>query len=181
MQKQRLFIGLPASSSLQKRLRRERKNWEHLPLFLIPEENLHVTLLFLGMMDEECIDEISLSIEEALEGVSSFEIEFTHINLAPSQEKPSMVWLSGEVSEELRDLREKLKQSLEYIFSPSKSFRPHINLARLRRKEFHALSQEPVFEKSFSLIESVETVILYESVTEGGKRRYEPIREFSLN
>ncbi|MEP7162778.1 MAG: RNA 2',3'-cyclic phosphodiesterase [Candidatus Moraniibacteriota bacterium] len=177
----RLFLGIPLTAPLVKRLRREQGAWVKYPLIMIPGTNLHVTVLFLGFLPEERLLEIEELIQEAVEGIPAFELTFSRIILAPEGKRPNMVWLSGEASPELKLLRERLEQALDYRVPEHKNFHPHINLARIRRKRWEALPEIPPVEKELSLVEPVEQITLYESFSENGKRRYEPLIEFPLN
>ena len=82
----RLFIAAPISRELKNRIK-EIEQRTHLSIPWIPLENLHLTLLFLGDVEEE---RISL-IQDAMRSIqfSAFEAMATHVDYAPNQNMPN--------------------------------------------------------------------------------------------
>lgn len=180
MQTKRLFVGLSLSSLLTKRLGRETEAFRDWPIIPTRKENLHVTMLFLGFVAEENLDEIIPCIEEAVKGVGSFELRFNRIGYFPDDEHPTMVFLYGEDDPMILKLRQNLDRELGYLVPEKKSFRPHITLGKLRRGKFEALAEKPNFDKAVNLVEPVSFVTLFESTSVNGKRTYLPLAEFPL-
>ncbi len=176
----RLFIGIPLSPRLQKRLEAEILHFEYLPIIPTRKENFHVTLIFLGFVNEEEIPRITSVLEETVAEIEPFELDFTAIQLAPNDDHPSMFWLTGETSPALTELRNAVVSSLDYLTPASKAFRPHVTLAKVRRGKFEALTSKPECVKPLHLSESVDTITLFESTTDAGKRAYLPLAEFPL-
>jgi RNA 2',3'-cyclic 3'-phosphodiesterase len=179
MHTKRLFVGIPLSGTLVKRLVRECDRFRDLPLIFTSPGNLHVTLLFLGFVDESIVGEIAQALETAAERVEPFDIQFSSLVLAPA-EHPSMVWLAGETSEDLVRLRNAVVTGLSYRAPDAKQFRPHVTLAKIRRRRFAALANPPVLEKPLRLIEPVAMITLFESTVVNGRRTYVPLEEFPL-
>ena len=175
----RLFVGIPLSARLQKRLGSETSRFEHLPIIPTRIGNFHVTLIFLGFVKEEEIPRIMAALEDTVLDIAPFEINFTEIKAEPA-DHPSLVWLTGDPSSELVTLRNAVASTLDYLTPESKSFRPHVTLAKVRRGQYEALETKPDFAKPLHIIEPVETIALYESTTDNGKRAYLPLGEFSL-
>lgn len=180
MQTKRLFIGIPLSSTLTKRLEREMSVFEGWPIIPTRRQNLHVTVLFLGFVMEENLAEILPALEEAVKGVGMFELSFNHIGYFPENEHPTAIFLYGDEDATLLKLRQNLDQSLGYLVPEKKSFRPHVTLGKIRRGKFEALAEKPNFGKQVNLVEPVSLVTLFESTTENGKRVYLPLAEFPL-
>lgn len=176
----RLFVGLSLSSSFTKRLGRETEAFRDWPIIPTRKENLHVTVLFLGFVAEENIDEILPALEEAVKGVSSFELRFHSIGYFPDNEHPTMVLLNGDDEPMLLRLRQNLDRELGYLVPEKKSFRPHITLGKLRRGKFEALPEKPSFDKKVNFVEPISFITLYESTAVNGKRMYLPLAEFPL-
>ncbi len=175
----RLFVGIPLSARLQKRLELEGAAWKHLPVILTRPGNFHITLMFLGFVKEEEIPRIIEALEGATIDIEPFEIRLSEITADPANH-PTTVWLSGETSTELVALRNAVAASLDYLTPESKSFRPHVTLAKIRRGQFETLETKPDFAKSLHIIEPVETIALFESTLENGKRVYLPLADFPL-
>lgn len=175
----RLFVGIPLSTRLQKRLSSEVSRFEHLPIIPTRIGNFHVTLIFLGFVKEEEIPRITEALEDVAFDIAPFEVDFSEIKAEPA-EHPSMLWLAGEPSAELVALRNAVATALEYLTPESKSFRPHVMLAKVRRGQYEALETKPDFGKPLHIIEPVDTITLYESTMDNGKRAYLPLAEFPL-
>lgn len=175
----RLFVSVPLSDRLQKRLSAEVSQWKTYPVIPTRPGNFQVTLLFLGFIMEEEIPRIIEALEDAVVDIEPFELHLTEIKAEPD-EHPTMVWFSGEPSEELLRLRNQVAESLDYLSPGSKSFRPHVTLAKVRRGKFEALETKPDFSKTLNVVESVDSITLFESTTENGKRVYLPLAEFPL-
>lgn len=177
----RLFIGLPLSPALKKRLRREMERWPEEATLPTRETNLHVTVFYLGFILEDDIYDISQKIAAVTEGMPSFDLAFSRIEGIESEEDPKMIWLSGEPSDELRVLRQELERVFTNFTHDKKAFRPHVTLAKLKRARWAALPKKPIIQKDVNFVEPVEEVVLYESLIIDGKRTYEPIDTFPLS
>lgn len=180
MQTKRLFVGIGLSSVLAKRLEREMGVFEPWPIIPTRKQNLHVTLLFLGFLNEEALPEVIAGVEEAAQASTPFELHFDQIGYFPDNEHPTAVRLLGQADELLLQLRQNLDHGLGYLVPDKKSFRPHVTLGKVRRGKFEALPEKPSFDKKVNLVEPVSTVTLYESTTENGKRVFLPLAEFPL-
>lgn len=176
----RLFIGIPLSPALKKRLRREFEVWPEEATLPTREDNLHVLLFHLGFILEDNIYDISEKIRLVTEGIAAFDIAFTEIEGVESEEDPKMIHLSGEPSEELRILRQELEKVFTNLTHDKKTFRPHVTLAKLKRAKWALLAPRPTIHKTVNFVEPVEEVVLYESLILDGKRTYEAIDHFPL-
>lgn len=176
----RLFVGIPLSPLLRKRLAQEIKKWPKVAILPTAEENLHVTLFFLGFVNEENIPEICATVGEACEKIRSFELRFTGMKLLDDETHPKMIWLLGEASEELRELRETIEKKFSSFVTEKKAYRPHVTLAKIKKPKWLTLTEKPKLKEQVLYAEPVDTVAVFESLSLNGKRRYEPIDTFSL-
>lgn len=180
MQTRRLFLGIPLSPALARRLEREMRVFEGWPIIPTRKQNLHVTVLFLGFVAEENLPDIVTAVQAAVIGVEPFELRFERIGFYPDDLHPTAVFLSGEEQSTLLTLRQNLDRELGYLVPEKKSFRPHVTLGKIRRGRYEALTEKPNFTKEVNLVEPVSSIVLFESVSEEGKREYTPLEEFSL-
>ncbi|MBP7060570.1 MAG: RNA 2',3'-cyclic phosphodiesterase [Candidatus Moranbacteria bacterium] len=176
----RLFVGIPLSKELKKRLVREMEAFPREASLLTREENLHVTVFFLGFVHEEQVADVCARVGVACSGLEAFELEFTGLELMESPENPKMIWLAGEASEGLKQLREEIEKEFSSFIAEKKVYRPHITLAKIKKPKWLALTVAPVLKEKLHLVEPVDTVCVFESLSLDGKRRYEPIDTFSL-
>ncbi len=176
----RLFVAIPLSDRLQKRLESEISHFKDFPIIPTRKGNFHVTLLFLGFILEEEIPRIIEALEDTVYEIEPFEIDLSEIRAEPENDHPTMIWFSGEPSSELTHLRNAVAEALEYLTPASKSFRPHVTLAKIRRGQYEALPEKPDFSKTLHVIEPVDSITLFESTTENGKRVFLPLAEIPL-
>jgi len=100
----------------------------------VEDENIHLTLRFLGDVEENLIP----SIERAMEPLASippFKMRVRGIGVFPDLRSPRVVWVGvGEGSEMLRSMRGILDRGLRglKIYEDEHGFTPHITIARVR-------------------------------------------------
>ena len=176
----KIFISINLSPRTKKSLTRAISNWQDLPVKWVKEPNLHVTLSFLGHVNDSVIPEICKKVRETAAGHEMMDLEFTRIELAPTKDDPRMVWLLGEPSEELKILHEKIEQALNIFVTSKKTFRPHITLGKIRQKKWHSLPEAPVIEKVFPLLVTAESVDVMASEFEGDGMEYTTIESCPL-
>jgi len=180
MQK-RLFIGISIPDDIKKRIfRLIGKEFDNFPVKWVGQRNFHLTLNFLGYIQEEKIPEICNAIRSATENISSFELSFCGIGFGPNREQKKMIWALGADCQELENLKYSLDKKLGFAVRDKKKFLPHINLGRIKKTEWQKLSPEPELKKNFSFSFSASSVDLIESRFEKGKRIYYAIENFPL-
>lgn len=176
----RLFVGLPLSPALRKRLAQKTLALPKAIALLTAPENLHVTLLFLGCVREAEVPDVCRRVGEVCRNTRAFELTFTRMELVPDPELPRMLWLTGEGSEPLRKLREEMEKAFDAFITEKKIYRPHVTLAKIKKVRWLALPKKPMVSDRVAFVESMETVAVFESFSLAGKRRYEPIDTFHL-
>ncbi len=169
-------INVP--NSLKKRLAQIVSKWEDLPVKWMKEENFHITVAFVGYVDESMIPEICEKVGDATVDFESFDLEFDKIEIGPSLEDPRMVWLSGQPCPELGWLNEAVEKSLGMRPQAHKEFRPHITLGRIRAIKWDELETKPVIDEKVKLAMTVDSVSIMES--KGGGAEYVSLEEFPL-
>jgi len=104
-------------------------------------ESIHLTLKFLGNVDEAEIPAIKKSLSEAVIGVTPFSLELGEPGTFPNCQVPNVVWVGvgGEI-ETLRTLHNNIDRILTPLgFPPEKrAFSPHLTLGRVRDESLPA-------------------------------------------
>ena len=106
------------------------------PVRWVPPENVHLTLKFLGEIEEDLLPELSAAVEESVAGTDPFDMALNGFGAFPSLRRPSVVWLGIEPNDTLSALQEKLERALEGLGFPreDRPFRPHMTLGRTRKR-----------------------------------------------
>lgn len=100
-------------------------------------ENIHLTLKFLGDIQEKGIPQILSSVNCVARETHAFRLSTEGVGGGPSVEKARVVWLGvGGETRALTDLHLRLETVLEDFGVPvdKRKYYPHITLARARRK-----------------------------------------------
>jgi len=104
-------------------------------LKLVEKENLHITLKFIGEVEEKDINLIFDAVEKGSKGFKKFEIEIIGAGTFPSLSRPRVIWVGVKNgSETLSRLAASISRSLEKVGfrGDSKPFKPHITVARIK-------------------------------------------------
>jgi len=100
-----------------------------------PKENLHLTLIFIGYLDEAQLPKVLEAGQNVCRKKSSFILKARSINYGP-ENNSRMIWLNLEKNDPLASLKNDLEKALserEVNFSREyREFHPHITLARLK-------------------------------------------------
>ncbi len=175
----RIFIAINLPESIKKELVSYQEKWPELPIRWTRKENLHITLVFIGSVNDEEIPEICKAVKEAAGRQDSFSINFKKICYGPpGKTPPRMVWIEGEKSKELADLRDDLENSLlkssgqKYQEIKSQPFSPHITLGRIKEWEFKKIEPEERPEVDEEISSSFEVLSI--EVMESELRRTGP-------
>lgn len=179
--KRKIFISLDLPEKSKKRLVTATKPWQDLPIKWTKEQNLHITLIFLGHISDDAIGTVCEKVRSVVSNREIFDLQFTEIALVPSEREPRMVWLSGLTSPELKDLEEQLEKKLGIFVSSKKSFRPHVTLGRIRKHKWEAMENRPEIFAKFPLTVGVGSVEVIASDFSGDGPEYTVIESCPLN
>jgi RNA 2',3'-cyclic 3'-phosphodiesterase len=146
-----------------------------------PPENLHVTLAFLGEVDDAAIVPLTDAVRTICAGSPPMRLAVAGCGAFPDAKRPRILWagIRGEV-EALRVLALRLREVCA-LFAPAmagEEFQPHLTLARPRDRVLRPLElsrDAPVFGEW-----SVESVALAESVLTPEGARYTRREAFFL-
>jgi 2'-5' RNA ligase len=103
----------------------------------VDEENLHITLLFLGELEEGEIEAVVGASRHALRRVRPFRVSHRGSSAFPSLSRPRVVWTGvGEGREELISLHAAVtgavRESGVGVTTDTKPYHPHTTIGRVR-------------------------------------------------
>jgi len=161
MNRHRIFIAINLPKQVRQKL--SSYKWEDLPCKWTKEDNLHITLEFLGHIGDEQLGEVLKETKEFAEGLEPFEIKLDKIVYGPVGKSPRMVWAVGPKIQEL-DLI------------------PHITLARIGKWEWQRIEpdERPIIDEDISISFSVNSIEVMESVLKKGGPEYTILESFEL-
>lgn len=190
MIKRRIFIAINLPEKIKKQLKEYREQHEELPVRWTKTNNLHLTLVFIGYVDNEQMLEACKITRKVAEETEPFFINFKRIITGPvalrqAQGKPRMIWLEGEVNEELARLKSRLEEALlagntGLQKAETRSFSPHLTLARVKSGEQEAGLNATDVETKFSLQLDVNSIEVMESDLKFDGAEYATLEECPL-
>lgn len=132
----RLFIAVPVDDAVRSNLARLGKGVDARAVAWVKPENMHITLAFLGEVEERRVAEVEDAAFAATEGQAApLKLAAQGIGAFPNERKARVLWagLTGDVPA-LIALQKALMTELRAAgFQPDdKRFHPHITIARFR-------------------------------------------------
>ena len=187
MMYRRIFIAINLPENIKKKLAAFQEQFLGTPAKWTRPDNFHITLLFLGNVQEEEIPQIIEKVQAATESVEAFTLDLNRITFFPEQKiPPRMIWARGEPVEELTALQKKISSSLsqfsEVADENNKNFTPHITLARVNQWEFRQIDPEEreVINEDIFLKIPVNSIEIMESELRKGGSAYSVLQSFNL-
>lgn len=130
----RLFVALNLPKKEKDRIFRAARPLRErdLPVKWIEPEKFHISLKFLGEVQEGRMDAVDEALEKVAMSTASMNLEVCGFGAFPTIRRPSVLWVGVEPSPALRCL----KQDVEWALSTcgfereTRAFHPHITLGR---------------------------------------------------
>jgi 2'-5' RNA ligase len=186
----RIFIAINLPDNVKKKLQEYQREWADLPVRFTKKDSLHLTVLFIGYVNDEQTLDICRNIREIGKKHQPFELGFNRICLGPSGKSPRLIWLEGKKSEALVNLKRDIEgimalgqndsRALAEIEKELKVFVPHITLARIRQIEWRKLETSPQIDKDISISIPVNSIEVMESELKKGGVEYTILESAAL-
>jgi len=182
----RIFIAINLPNNIKKQLNLYKDKWQDIPAKWTNLDNMHITLEFLGDITSEELVEVCMAVKEVASKYKSFSINLNKIIYGPPQKMPpKIVWVKGEKSDELAELKHDLQEYLleKVSYRPeSREFTPHITLARINEWQFKSIEPEerPEINEYIDFIIPVESIEVMESELKRGRLVYTILESHNL-
>ncbi len=140
-------------------------------------DKLHVTLKFLGDVDESKVDEISNMLDKLVHSYSPFKLELSDFGGFPDLKYPRVLYVGLSGNSELSKFHSELDQYLSKIGfeKESRKFIPHVTLAKVKNR-VHIKETLPITQSIFNITQI--GLIKSEPRSEGSV--YTPVKLFKL-
>ena len=142
----------------------------------VQPSSIHLTVKFLGDMDEQALDPLLVAVEQAIGNQAAMNVPLDRLGAFPRPHSPRVLWVGpseiweqGAEAKRLAEIHGAIEQACEGVrfLRETKPFSPHLTLARIRLGERHvgiALTQSGVLDRPISVGSlAVESVVLMKS------------------
>lgn len=133
----RLFVAVKVPDELGKRLAdmEGRLAATGANVKWVPEGNFHLTLKFLGNVDEARVEAVTEALASAVAGAHTFDVALAGAGAFPNNRTASVIWAGiNSGAEQMKSLARRVEDALEKIGfeRESRPFKAHLTLGRAR-------------------------------------------------
>ena len=152
----------------------------------VNENQMHLTLKFLGNIEETKAQEVSLALESIAKDFKEFYISLSKLDVFPNINKPRVVWVAiDEGKDTLKLLADKIESRLEKIgFEKEKrEFKAHLTLGRVKSLKNISQLTEVIQKTDFQSQDKIKinALILFQSTLTPKGAIYAPLAEIILS
>lgn len=149
-----------------------------------PEENLHLTLKFLGRTSEEHLDEIKEALYKKLSHYAPFYIKIGGAGHFPQGKPPRIIWVGIEEPGSLADIYTDVESVMVKFGYPREDrlFSPHLTIGRVRspKRTGEVIKRLNEFRTVAFDEFVVSRIVLMKSELKPGGAEYSGLAEISL-
>ena len=187
--KKRIFVAVDISADARRKaaayISGLRNEFSDLKIGWDKSEKLHLTLKFLGDIDEEQLSALENVVENVKDRFSSFNLQISETGVFPSERNARVLWLGvkGEV-ETLKKINAVLETECEKIGfkKENRNFTPHLTIARIREpQKTKKLIQKHLENKFEPAGFEVSEIVIYESVLQPAGSIYQKLKTISFS
>ena len=130
----RAFVGVPVGAAVVRAWTVARSGFEGAAIRWVPDENLHLTLKFLGNIEETRVAAIGSALREALSGTEGFVAAARGLGVFPDAARPRVLWIGLDAAP-LTAMARNVDRALAPfgVEQSAAPFRPHVTVGRWRR------------------------------------------------
>ncbi len=181
----RAFLAVELSHALQAELALVQQELKHtiepemkrdMRISWARPASIHLTLKFLGDMDEQVIDPLRATFDQAIGSQTAVNVPLERLGVFPRPHSPRVLWMGpsehwerGAEAKRISEIHGAIEQACEGLgfLREAKPFSPHLTLARIKMGERHvgvALAKVGVLNRLVSLGSlAVDSVVLMKS------------------
>jgi 2'-5' RNA ligase len=128
----RLFVSVPVPDGLKAKLAILGKELEQDDVSIVKPENMHLTLKFLGEVDEAGIADVEKRLRAVRFG--AFGCELRSVGVFPNERDVKVVWVGCESGGKLETLAKDVAGALSGFGKEGERFSAHLTIARVKKR-----------------------------------------------
>ena len=179
--KKRAFIAIDIPNKITDEIGELEKKLEKLeiPAKFIAPKTLHITLKFLGFIEDNEIDLVTQVLEREVPKFEPFRLSLGQVCLIPDSKWARVVAIEAEEDEELLYLQRKLVEELDklpFVSVFTRKFKPHVTIGRLKKGSLGFRRNDELKYYNLDLSFQVKEIKLKESELFQEGARYKDIK-----
>lgn len=155
----------------------------------VKSDNIHLTLKFLGEIEEEKLNEINRIIEDIAKDKPEFKVALFELGAFPNVNHPKIIWVGiKDANNEIELIAEELEEKLESLGIPKeeRKFSAHITIGRIKSQlNLNKLTEALNILRDEFLKEdlgfTVAKITVFKSTLNPSGPLYEHLKEVNLN
>lgn len=184
MSQHRIFVAINFPKEIRERIFELNVRWNHLPFRFTHFNDIHITLVFIGALDEEYLVKVLNALKKVGSLCEPFEIKLTDIILAPMLKNAKYIWLNTNAPKALENLHKKVVEALRSAGIRFKldyyPYRPHITLARRVQSRGVLNVNNAQLSESLNLTVKINSFEVMESFLSKKGAQYQIIQSYIL-
>lgn len=144
----RSFIAIEIPADIQSAIWKEtetlRQRLEKPLVRWVPQENIHLTLKFLGDVPQATLEQLVQHLSPELGQLPGFNIHINGMGAFPNVRRPRVLWVGVEAPKELASIAQIIEAGAAHFgFTPEKRpFSPHLTVGRVSQRASGIESQK---------------------------------------
>ena len=199
----RAFLAVEPSQELRAELALVQQELKHriepelkrdIRISWVQPAKIHLTIKFLGDMDEQVIDRLLIALDQAIGNRTAVTVSLERLGAFPRPKNPRVLWIGpsenwqkGPEAKRVTEIQGAIEQACAGLsfLRETKPFSPHLTLARIKMGERHvgiALAKSGVLDRPLSLGSlAMESIVLMKSELKPTGSVYTKLWEVQLN
>lgn len=152
----------------------------------VKKENLHITLKFLGEINENQIEVVKFVLKDVSKNFKEFTIFLEGLGFFPNLKFPKVIWIGIKKHEDkLKLLASLIEESLSKhgFLKEKKEFIPHLTIARIKqiKKINEIISYAEKYKSQTFGISEIKSITFFQSILKPEGPQYRIIEKLFLN
>lgn len=182
----RVFTAVKIPQPEVRRIDSALRRWDLPQLRRVTPDQMHLTLNFIGDVEDRKVGELCSALSQAIEENLPFEVCLNGLGAFPAMDRARVLWIGVEQgTDQLVDLNRRLSAVIEeFGFVQEKRYKPHLTIARTKKGGVPGATLVDM-EKDFARIQHdpfpVQNVVVFNSILEREGPTYVPLATLALN
>lgn len=180
-----IAVKIEPEPDLLQLIKHFRKTFENEKIKWVDENNLHLTLKFLGDTSPVQVDRVKSILEETAENFSSLRFDLKGVGFFKKNRQPRVLFVNIEKDDILKQLAAEIDAKLSELgFEKEKrEFNPHLTFGRIKFLKNKSRFYETIetYKNHFIQQVKINEVIYYQSILKPAGAEYKSIIKVGLN